>query len=444
MNKHLLFNFLITILILSSCSKNETLNVNKTHNEISINAYLNSSTKANVINTVNFNNFVVYGYLTETTYSGTDLLGIPYIDALKVTREDNSQPWGHNNKYYWPIDNKKLQIFSISPKDDLISDYLTSETTYPTFKYSIGETSEIQKDLIASSLLNQVKPKNDGNLNLIFKHILSQINFSLKGEVKDLKYDVSKIELLNIKNKGTFKFDGTENIGSWSNINGETIYTHNLSDFIIEGTTTKALDKDKAMILMPQENQKTAKIKITYSVINNIQNIKIFEGSKEVNLTSLDWSMNANTRYILTLPSGANKITYTTIINKWSSKNDVVIKTLKLNKTALTLYENKKETLIATLTPKDKPIVYEWTSSDEKVATVDENGEITAHLKGTTIISVKAEGVKAICKLTVINNIIDFSDDNFRNALISDPSININMDENITFEEARLVKTLNI
>ncbi|MBE9487685.1 MAG: fimbrillin family protein, partial [Bacteroidetes bacterium] len=162
MKKNLFFaSFLMAMGIFTSCSKNETLSVNQVPNEISIRAYTSSPTKADIINTTNLKKFVVFGYQTETDYEGVGVLGTPYIDALAVTRKDDSENWSYDNNYYWPIDGKKIQTFAFSPKDELVSDYLTSETDYPSFKYIVGEAGSTQKDLVVSSLLNLVKPEKN-------------------------------------------------------------------------------------------------------------------------------------------------------------------------------------------------------------------------------------------------------------------------------------------
>ena len=95
---------------------------------------------------------------------------------------------------------------------------------------------------------------------------------------------------------------------------------------------------------------------------------------------------------------------------------EVKVEKVTLNKTNITLNQTNYKmitektvsgqptaTLKATITPSnatDKTIKY--TSSNKKVATVDSNGKITAHLQGTaTITATAANGKKAPCKLVV-------------------------------------------
>ena len=72
---------------------------------------------------------------------------------------------------------------------------------------------------------------------------------------------------------------------------------------------------------------------------------------------------------------------------------------LSVNKEELSLSEYKQqEKLIPSTTYEGK---LNWSSSDEKVATVDENGVVTAVGNGTCTISVEAIGSKATCAVTV-------------------------------------------
>lgn len=75
---------------------------------------------------------------------------------------------------------------------------------------------------------------------------------------------------------------------------------------------------------------------------------------------------------------------------------------IELNKSELTLMEGKTETLTATLTPSNATTKVTWESTDDDVATVDQNGKVTAIAAGTATITASAgEGVSATCDVTV-------------------------------------------
>ena len=78
---------------------------------------------------------------------------------------------------------------------------------------------------------------------------------------------------------------------------------------------------------------------------------------------------------------------------------------LKLDKDSLTLQENSSDTLIATVKPDDatnKAVT--WASNDNNIATVSEDGTVTAINAGTATITATAadgSGISASCNLTV-------------------------------------------
>lgn len=85
------------------------------------------------------------------------------------------------------------------------------------------------------------------------------------------------------------------------------------------------------------------------------------------------------------------------------SKNKV--KQVKLSENALTLQKNENRMLTATVLPSkayNKKV--NWTTDNDTVATVDEQGFVTAHNAGTATITATAEddtSIKAVCVVTV-------------------------------------------
>ena len=74
---------------------------------------------------------------------------------------------------------------------------------------------------------------------------------------------------------------------------------------------------------------------------------------------------------------------------------------ISLNKSTLNISELDSETLTATVLPADTTDKVTWTSSDPKIATVDENGKVTALYYGTTTITATAGTKTATCIVNV-------------------------------------------
>ena len=88
----------------------------------------------------------------------------------------------------------------------------------------------------------------------------------------------------------------------------------------------------------------------------------------------------------------------------YQEKANVNVTNIKLNKTKQEMQEGESLTLVATIAPSNATNKnVKWTSSNEKVATVTENGIITAIKEGTTTITVETEDGNKIstCEITV-------------------------------------------
>ena len=88
------------------------------------------------------------------------------------------------------------------------------------------------------------------------------------------------------------------------------------------------------------------------------------------------------------------------------------VASVSLDKTAITLAEGETQTLTATIAPDnatDKSVT--WSSSDEAIAKVDQNGKVTAVKAGTATITVTTTdgGKTATCAVTVIAKVASVS-----------------------------------
>lgn len=81
-------------------------------------------------------------------------------------------------------------------------------------------------------------------------------------------------------------------------------------------------------------------------------------------------------------------------------------KTIKLDKTELSLDAGKSITLVATTTPTNATVI--WSSSDETIATVDTNGKVTTKNKAGTVTitaTIKDTDKKATCTVSVTRTV---------------------------------------
>ena len=85
-----------------------------------------------------------------------------------------------------------------------------------------------------------------------------------------------------------------------------------------------------------------------------------------------------------------------------ASIGEVKIESITLSKNAAELKEGESVTLSAVVAPENATESYGWKSADEGVATVDENGVVTAVAPGNTnILAMSESGKTAACSVTV-------------------------------------------
>ena len=98
-----------------------------------------------------------------------------------------------------------------------------------------------------------------------------------------------------------------------------------------------------------------------------------------------------------------------TLEAEWAEQVNAELEGISLDATELALSPDGTAVLVATLLPENaKQVKLIWTSSDESIATVDENGNIKALKEGTVTITVTTEDGKytASCTVTVTKDAV--------------------------------------
>ena len=97
---------------------------------------------------------------------------------------------------------------------------------------------------------------------------------------------------------------------------------------------------------------------------------------------------------------GVNEVS-STVADNTNLSVEVPATDISLNKTSTTIAKGETEKLTATLEPEDASSAITWSSANEKVATVSEDGTVKAVGAGTTKITATANGHSASCEVTV-------------------------------------------
>lgn len=308
-------------LAITSCSQNEEFENEGQKKAINFESVVNNVTRATEVTTNELKNqgFHVYAYNTGENILGTGVLNKSIMENETVLWDTGSNTW-ISGTYYWPSTGK-VQFFAYSSSKTLALTASASDK-YPILAgYQVATTSADQEDLLVATVND--KTKTDIKVGFVFSHVLTQINFSIKSEKDDnLTYTVSKIEIGEVKNQGTYKYaDNT-----WDNLQGAVKYSYALNDVVtdnsVEGTTAKAIGTESLMLL-PQSLD-GAKILVSYKVTDkNGDEVYATETPKEVDLKSTSWGVGNRVRYVLSLTNDATAIGWdSSSVKSWTDKSE--------------------------------------------------------------------------------------------------------------------------
>lgn len=289
-----------------SCTENEVIENAGNKAAIEFGTVVKNGTRALVTTTANFKTFTVNGYKTTDVMGADVQLAKGFIDDLTLNSTDG---WTYTNTIYWPLSGN-VQFFATSPKQPLD----ITAAGYPTFDYAIKAEAS-QEDLVAANVMNATKAT--GKIQLPFQHLLTQVNFSIKGKTPGFTYTVTKLVIKGAQNAGTFKFDGTGTVGGWTTSADAT------ADYTFTGKKIVAPVKDEAtpsvtdfeetdnalFMLMPQ-TLSGVKLEITYTAAPTGKlDDYTYNDTKVLDLTG-EWGMGKNIRYTLELSNDASPIEF--------------------------------------------------------------------------------------------------------------------------------------
>ena len=315
--KKILFLALAAATVMS-CTESEEIENAGQKAKVEFGTVVKGSTRAVITTTDNFEKFTVNGYKTSEAMGTGVQLATGFMDDVVVAK--SSETWGYDGTYYWPLTGN-VQFFATAPAQTLN----ITAAGYPTFDYTVKAATDSQEDLIAANVID--KTKESGAIVLPFQHLLTQVNFSIKGGTPDFVYTVTKLTLKGIKNTATFTFDGADTAGAWGTPTATTAeYTFTGSKEV--APTTKAPDAitafeetDKALFMLMPQTLDGATLEITYTAAPSSKPTEYtYNDTKKLNLTG-DWGMGKNIRYTLVLTNDASPVTFgTPTIGGWGKE----------------------------------------------------------------------------------------------------------------------------
>lgn len=230
--KRILMGFAALTLILTGCQKSEVTDTIQGDGALKFGLYQGTSTRAaewtneNLKTEATGTPIPLYAY--KGAQSGAKML---YFEEELTWDSPESDKWNTKMPRFLP-QSDKLQFYAYYPTTGVtLYKHNLTANSYPTFRYTIQDNGTTT-DLIAAA----VNDHNGTNVIIPMRHILSQINFGVKG------YYGAQIEIKNIRinqvfSAGTFTMDNTDaSTWVWSSQDTEDDYDYIFPTFTTPGT----------------------------------------------------------------------------------------------------------------------------------------------------------------------------------------------------------------
>ena len=224
------------VVALSSCTKNEVLEVAENRAIGFDNAFIDNPVRAAIDNVDGLTSFYVFGGF-NSQYTNV-------YNNTAVTRGGNTGEYTWTPKYpaYWQIN--QTYTFDAYAANAMIADATCDANGV---KFPTAVTVDGTNDIIVAAATDQPVDEDflaaPEKVKFTFKHTLSQVKFTFQTEIQNVNFTVTNVNLNNAATSGTYASS------LWTN--GEQNKTYAAND--VSGKISSALGQSTSpIIVMPQ------------------------------------------------------------------------------------------------------------------------------------------------------------------------------------------------
>lgn len=336
-------------LIAASCSKNDVSENTTSENAIGFGTYsLSTKADANYFvdgssshsNIPNGKAIGVYGYVINgSTWATSGSTTAPNLfDNVETTAtSDDGSTFSYSPWRYWPTSTAyKLSFYAYYPYGTGTGITPSVTTGMGSYAFTTKSAPAEQVDFMVSDLAadksKAADNPTDGNVQLTFHHMLSQIKASVTpaSEISSnpgyVGYSITSIKVKNVYSTGTLTptSNGTTTSFGWDNLGGNTT-----SEFDMNNGT----GNENILLLIPQTIPSGATIEVNYTLTFNYSgNVSasrdktkdiVYAGNvKNATLTGA-WDINKIYNY--TISVSLDHITFSSTVTAWETGSTVTL-----------------------------------------------------------------------------------------------------------------------
>ena len=260
----------LSAVALTACNNDEVMEVNQGRG-ISFQVATEASTRAEATTTNTITEFKVWGFTGDPAQT--------LMNGIKVSKSGSD--WSYGDAIFWP--ESDVDFYSVSPSEVTGVNITSSSQTITGFTVNADQASQV--DLLYAVNKDEKKAEHEASdVNINFRHALSQIIFKAKNTNSNLKVSIKDVKVVNVVKGGDFTYPtssttsqntsesgtitaGTQ--GSWQLLSGDgSTETYaagtdaagvelETKDKVYDLTTTTGTGESKvytgALFLMPQD-----------------------------------------------------------------------------------------------------------------------------------------------------------------------------------------------
>lgn len=253
MNKAI-FMMAAAAITLASCSSDETTDVAKS-SQISFTAKVGKNSRGAETTTANLDKMWVTGYDITKADAPTEY----FADQVFSKTSDLQNPqFIPERPWYWQA-GKSYKFIGIHPAKTDWSGTLNIAPGEVTYSAQIPTAIADQKDLIIDAVKGQAESQAETGVKMVFKHILSQLQFKVKNTNEHLTYHIAGIRIVNADSKGSFSFNTETRSGVWNEqtsgkVTYEMLFKDNPIELVKTGKTEATLTPENTgAMIVPQK-----------------------------------------------------------------------------------------------------------------------------------------------------------------------------------------------
>ncbi len=204
----------------------------------------------------------------------------------------------------------------------------TESVSDASFDYTVQPAAQ-QEDLMMAA----VPATTDNQINLVFKHLLSQVNFAVVP-MTNMTVKIDNISVSGVQDEGTYS-----SAGGWSAQDGDASYDYDYTGTAIAANDAAIVDgvyyfgngggvtnKTNALMLLPQTFA-GATFTFDYEIVDvTTSQVKFSDTDVEVDLADLGAGWELGKRYVYVIDLSAlvvgGEIAFTVQVGGWENYND--------------------------------------------------------------------------------------------------------------------------